>query len=81
MGITLPIYGTHPIVSTAIYVLIIIFILWPLQYYSTKTMGQHLNFDALVSFNPYNIVIKHNNKDLIENKSWDWIKHIEVKKR
>ncbi|WP_262496951.1 hypothetical protein [Formosa algae] len=44
-------------------------------------MGQHLNFDALVSFNPDNIVIKHVNKDLIETKSWDWVKDIEVKKR
>ncbi|QDO94574.1 hypothetical protein FNB79_11560 [Formosa sediminum] len=80
MGIILPMYGTHPVVSAAIYFLIVMLILWPLQFYSAKTMQKQFHFDALVTFTQEEIIIKYTNKDLVETKNWNWVKQIDLKK-
>ncbi|WP_299780017.1 hypothetical protein [uncultured Formosa sp.] len=80
MGYLIPINNTHPFVSALLYFLGVMLILWPLQYFSAKTLGKTINFDALVEFNQDKIIINHTNKDEIETKNWNWIKRIELKK-
>ncbi|MEP2279726.1 hypothetical protein [Maribacter sp.] len=80
LGFLKPISGLNPIVSAVIYFIGINVILWPLQYLSAKTFAKKISFDADVEFNDREILIHHNNKELIENKDWNWIKKIDINK-
>ncbi len=75
-----PMNQMHPILSAIVYFLLINVILWPLQYISAKAYARSINFDADVTFGEDEIIIKHNNKEAIETKDWNWIQKIEIRK-
>ncbi|WP_159021365.1 hypothetical protein [Formosa sp. L2A11] len=80
MGYVNPMPNMGPFATAALYFLGVMLILLPLQYFSAKTLGKKINFDALVEFNEEDIIINHNNKDEIETKNWNWISVIDLKK-
>ena len=80
MGFSLPIKELSPIVSGMVYFIVVMFLLWPLQYLSAKRFSKLIDFDALVEFNAHEIKIHHKNKDKVEIQDWNWVNTIELKK-
>lgn len=82
LGYAFPLENVGAVPSALLYFFIFaLVILVPVYHFSTKAMVRKAHLDANIEFNEQCIIIRHNDSNSIETKSWDWIKRIDITRK
>lgn len=79
LGFAKSIDGFGGSASSGFYFVVILLIAFLAIILSAKVQAKAMDFDAEVAFSEEGITLRHRNKNLVEEKDWSWVQHMEIK--